>query len=64
VEGLPNRQSRIAVSSAITCCEKGQWQHGVSLLNMAAVDRVAPNIISCRICTKDGMVRIDDIDDP
>ncbi|CAL1135300.1 unnamed protein product [Cladocopium goreaui] len=52
----------IAVSSAITCCEKGQWQHGVSLLNMAAVDRVAPNIISYNssisACEKSGRWRL------
>ena len=44
---------RIAVSSAITCCE-GHWQHGMSLVTMAGVDRIAPNLISCWI-PEDGM---------
>jgi len=39
---------RIAISSAITCCEKDQqWQHGVSLLFNMAGNRNAPNVVSC-----------------
>ena len=39
---------RIAISSAITCCEKDQqWQHGVSLLFNMASNRNAPNVVSC-----------------
>eukprot|EP00434_Breviolum_minutum_P022355 symbB.v1.2.019730.t1/scaffold1626.1/size108921/4 len=38
----------IAISSAITCCEKDQqWQHGVSLLFNMASNRNAPNVVSC-----------------